>query len=334
MATEPPITQRTDDNPSATAPAQRRPLRIEQRNATVSRENRPHWMRTRFAQSAGVDELLELVSTQQLHTVCQEAVCPNLHECWSEREATFLVGGSVCSRRCDFCAIDTGRPQPLDRAEPARIAESVQRMRLRYATVTGVARDDLPDGGAWLYAETVHQIHTLNPGTSVEVLVPDLHADPERLECIFASHPEVFAHNIETVPRLFRSVRPAFAYARSLDVIAQANRAGLVSKSNLILGLGEQRSEISQTLRDLVEAGCQLLTVTQYLRPSAGHRPVSRWVHPKEFVEIRAEALALGFEGVLSGPLVRSSYRAGLLYKQARPAAPSRGIVGRTPRIR
>ncbi|HEX6686303.1 MAG TPA: lipoyl synthase, partial [Candidatus Limnocylindrales bacterium] len=240
-----------------------------------------------------------------------------IYECWEDKEATFLIGGDQCTRRCDFCQIDTGKPAEFDADEPRRVAESVKTMGLRYATVTGVARDDLPDGGAWLYAETVRQIHALLPGCGVELLIPDFNAEPGQLAEVFGSHPEVLAHNVETVPRIFKRIRPAFRYERSLDVITQARAAGLVTKSNLILGLGEERAEISQALRDLHEAGCELLTITQYLRPSARHHPVERWVKPEEFVELREEAEELGFAGVMSGPLVRSSYRAGRLYRQA-----------------
>jgi lipoic acid synthetase len=190
-------------------------------------------------------------------------------------------------------------------------------MGLRYATVTGVARDDLADEGAWLYAETIRQIHELNPNTGVEILTPDFSGNTDLLQQVFDAKPEVFAHNVETVPRIFRRIRPAFDYGRSLDVLRLARAQQLVTKSNLILGMGETRAEISHALRDLYDAGCDLLTITQYLRPSPRHHPVERWVHPDEFVELRAEAEQLGFLGVMSGPLVRSSYRAGRLYQQA-----------------
>jgi lipoic acid synthetase len=249
--------------------------------------------------------------------VCQEAGCPNIYECWEDREAPFLIGGDQCTRRCDFCQIDTGKPAALDTDEPRRVAESVQTMGLKYATITGVARDDLPDGGAWLYAETVRQIHAALPGCGVELLIPDFNAVPSLLAEVFDARPEVLAHNVETVPRIFKRIRPAFRYERSLDVLRQARAAGLVTKSNLILGLGEERSEVSQALRDLSDAGCELLTITQYLRPTPRHHPVDRWVKPEEFVELREEAEKVGFAGVMSGPLVRSSYRAGRLYEQA-----------------
>jgi lipoyl synthase len=261
--------------------------------------------------------LKSLVRREGLHTVCEEAGCPNIYECWEDREATFLIGGDQCTRRCDFCQIDTGKPAPLDRDEPRRVAASVQTMGLRYATVTGVARDDLEDEGAWLYAETVRAIHALNPGTGVELLVPDFSARPELLAQIFDAAPEVFAHNLETVPRIFKRIRPAFRYDRSLAVITAGRTAGLVTKSNLILGMGETREEVESALQDLHDAGCDLITITQYLRPSPRHHAVERWVKPAEFVELGQVAEQMGFAGVLSGPLVRSSYRAGRLYQQA-----------------
>jgi lipoyl synthase len=298
-------------------PEGRKMLRIEARNAETPIERKPSWIKTRAVMGPQYTELQQLVKSEGLHTVCQEAGCPNIYECWEDREATFLIGGDQCTRRCDFCQIDTGKPAALDTDEPRRVAESVQTMALRYATVTGVARDDLDDGGSWLYAETVRQIHALNPGTGVELLIPDFNAVPEQLDAVFASRPEVLAHNVETVPRVFKRIRPAFTYERSLHVISEARAVGLVTKSNLILGMGEERAEISQALQDLHESGCELITITQYLRPSVRHHPVSRWVRPEEFVELREEAEEIGFAGVLSGPLVRSSYRAGRLYQQA-----------------
>jgi len=295
----------------------RKLLRLEARNAETPIERKPEWIKTRARMGPQYRELQQLVKSEGLHTVCQEAGCPNIFECWEDREATFLIGGDQCTRRCDFCQIDTGRPQPLDREEPQKVAESVRTMGLRYATITGVARDDLSDGGAWLYAETVRKIHELNPDTGVENLIPDFNGRPDLLEEVFSSRPEVLAHNLETVPRIFKRVRPAFSYAGSLNVLTQARDYGLVTKSNLILGLGETREEVSQALVDLHEAGCDLITITQYLRPSPRHHPVERWVKPEEFVELSQEATEIGFLGVMSGPLVRSSYRAGRLYQQA-----------------
>ena len=299
------------------APNGRPLLRIEARNAEVPIERKPEWIKTRAKMGPEYTALRSLVSRESLHTVCQEAACPNIFECWEDREATFLIGGERCTRRCDFCNIDTGKPEALDRDEPRRVAESVRTMQLRYATVTGVARDDLPDGGAWLYAETIRQIHLINPGTGVEMLAPDFNGKSELLTEVFESRPEVFAHNLETVPRIFKRIRPAFNYERSLNVLKQASSFGLITKSNLILGMGETLEEISQALKDLRSVGCDLITITQYLRPSPKHHPVSRWGKPEEFVELSKEATALGFSGVMSGPLVRSSYRAGKLYSQA-----------------
>jgi lipoic acid synthetase len=299
------------------APEGRKLLRLEVRNSQTPIEKKPPWIKTRAKLGPEYRELKGLVRREGLHTVCEEAGCPNIFECWEDREATFLIGGDQCTRRCDFCQIDTGRPAELDRGEPRRVAESVQAMGLRYATVTGVARDDLPDGGAWLYAETVREIHAVNPGTGVELLIPDFNADPDQLAEVFSARPEVLAHNLETVPRIFKTIRPAFRYDRSLSVLSEARAAGLVTKSNLILGMGETPAEVETALRDLHEAGCDLITITQYLRPSVRHHPVDRWVKPEEFLAHKETAEAIGFAGVMAGPLVRSSYRAGRLYAQA-----------------
>ncbi|MBC7307892.1 MAG: lipoyl synthase, partial [Dietzia sp.] len=299
------------------APEGRRMLRLEARNAQTPIEKKPSWIRTRATMGPEYAELKNLVHKDGLHTVCEEAGCPNIFECWEDREATFLIGGDQCTRRCDFCQIDTGRPAALDREEPRKVAESVRAMGLRYATVTGVARDDLPDGGAWLYAETVREIHRLNPGTGVEVLIPDFNAVPDQLAEVFSARPEVLAHNLETVPRVFKRIRPGFRYDRSLSVLTRAREDGLVTKSNLILGMGETYEEAVEALQDLHDAGCDLVTITQYLRPSVRHHPVERWVKPEEFVALSEEAQRIGFAGVMAGPLVRSSYRAGRLWAQA-----------------
>jgi len=299
------------------APDGRKLLRLEVRNAQTPIEKKPSWIKTRAVMGPEYRELKSLVKREGLHTVCEEAGCPNIYECWEDREATFLIGGDQCTRRCDFCNIDTGKPADYDVDEPRRVAESVAAMGLRYATITGVARDDLPDGGAWLYAETVRQVHAALPGVKVELLIPDFDRDPDQLAEVFSSRPEVLAHNVETVPRIFRRIRPGFRYERSLGVLTDARAAGLVTKSNLILGMGETREEVSGALQDLHDAGCELITITQYLRPSPRHHPVERWVKPEEFVALREEAEEIGFAGVLSGPLVRSSYRAGRLFEQA-----------------
>ncbi|QZT54903.1 lipoyl synthase [Mycolicibacterium austroafricanum] len=305
------------------APEGRKLLRLEVRNAETPIERKPPWIKTRAKMGPEYKELKGLVRREGLHTVCEEAGCPNIFECWEDREATFLIGGEQCTRRCDFCQIDTGKPAELDRDEPRRVAESVAAMGLRYSTVTGVARDDLPDGGAWLYSETVRQIKALNPNTGVELLIPDFNADPAQLQQVFESRPEVLAHNVETVPRIFKRIRPGFRYERSLSVLTMARDYGLVTKSNLILGMGETPEEVREALVDLHRAGCDIVTITQYLRPSARHHPVERWVHPDEFVEHERYATGLGFAGVLAGPLVRSSYRAGKLYAQTIASRPT-----------
>lgn len=307
------------------APEGRKLLRIEARNAETPIERKPEWIKTRANMGPEYTRLRSLVKSEGLHTVCQEAACPNIFECWEDREATFLIGGEQCTRRCDFCNIDTGKPGPLDRDEPRRVAESVKTMDLAYATITGVTRDDLEDEGAWLYAETIRQVHEVNPNTGVEMLAPDFSGHRHLLNQVFETRPEVFAHNVETVPRIFKRIRPAFTYEKSLSVITMAREFGLITKSNLILGLGETPKEVSQALRDLHDAGCDLITITQYLRPTNKHHPVERWVKPEEFVNFADEAKSIGFLGVMSGPLVRSSYRAGRLYKQAMEARVTNG---------
>ena len=292
-------------------------LRVEARNAQTPIERKPEWIRTTAKMGPEFTQIHAMVKGEGLHTVCQEAGCPNIFECWEDREATFLIGGDTCTRRCDFCDIATGRPQPLDLDEPRRVAESVRSMGLRYSTVTGVARDDQPDGAAGLYAETIRQIHALNPNTGVEILPPDFGAVPELVGQVFDARPEVFAHNLETVPRIFKRIRPAFTYDKSLRVLSMAREAELVTKSNLILGMGEEDHEIEAAIRDLHDAGCDILTITQYLRPSPKHHPIDRWVKPEEFVHWSDVAQDIGFKGVMAGPLVRSSYRAGRLWATA-----------------
>nr|WP_281497469.1 lipoyl synthase [Ornithinimicrobium sp. F0845] len=292
-------------------------LRVEARNAETPIERKPEWIRTTAKMGPEYQELHSMVKSGGLHTVCQEAGCPNIFECWEDREATFLIGGDICTRRCDFCDIATGKPRAMDLDEPRRVAESVRQMGLRYSTVTGVARDDQPDGAASLYAETIRQIHLLNPNTGVEILPPDFGAVPELVSQVFDARPEVFAHNLETVPRIFKRIRPAFTYEKSLRVLTMAREADLVTKSNLILGMGEEDHEIESAIRDLHDAGCDILTITQYLRPSKLHHPIDRWVKPEEFVHWSDLAEEIGFKGVMAGPLVRSSYRAGRLWVQA-----------------
>jgi len=305
---------------TAVKPEGRKLLRVEARNAETPIERKPEWIRTKAKMGPNYNDLQSIVKTGNLHTVCQEAGCPNIYECWEDRESTFLIGGDQCTRRCDFCQITSAKPEGYDPAEPLRVAASVKQMGLRYATVTGVCRDDLPDEGAWLYAETIRQIHSMNPGVGVEMLAPDFSGKRELLQQLFDARPEVFAHNVETVPRIFKRIRPGFRYDRSLRVLTMSREAGLVTKSNLILGMGETRAEISGALRDLHDAGAELITITQYLRPNATLHPIDRWVTPEEFEELEQEAKEIGYAGVLSGPLVRSSYRAGRLYRTAMDA--------------
>lgn len=299
------------------APEGRRLLRVEARNAEVPVERKPDWIKAKVHMGPEYVGLKNTVKKSGLHTVCEEAGCPNIYECWEDREATFLIGGDICTRRCDFCDIATGRPLPLDLDEPLKVAQNIREMDLRYCTVTGVARDDQKDGAAWLYGETIRRIHELNPNTGVEILPPDFGAVPELVQQVFDARPEVFAHNLETVPRIFKRIRPAFTYEKSLRVLTMAKEQELVTKSNLILGMGEEDHEIDQALVDLHEAGCDIITITQYVRPSKLHHPIERWVRPQEFVEWSRRAEEIGFAGVMAGPLVRSSYRAGKLYAQA-----------------
>ncbi len=305
---------------TAVHPEGRKLLRVEAKNAETPIERKPAWIRTKAKMGPNYNDLQQIVRTGDVHTVCQEAGCPNIYECWEDRESTFLIGGDQCTRRCDFCQITSAKPDGYDPSEPLRVAASVKKLGLRYATVTGVCRDDLEDEGAWLYAETIRQIHAVNPGVGVEMLAPDFSGRPELLQQVFDAAPEVFAHNVETVPRIFKRIRPGFRYERSLDVLRMSRSQGLVTKSNLILGMGETREEISQALHDLYDAGTELITITQYLRPNATLHPIDRWVTPEEFVELEEEAKEIGYAGVLSGPLVRSSYRAGRLYRTAMDA--------------
>ncbi len=259
-------------------------------------------------------ELKDVMRGQSLHTVCEEARCPNIHQCWEAREASFLVGGEDCTRRCGFCNIATGKPKGYDTDEPRRVAEAVAAMGLNFAVVTGVARDDLADGGAWLYAETCRQIRARLPGCGVELLIPDFRGKPDALRIVTDAEPEVLSHNLETVRRLFRHVRPAFSYEGSLAVLERARAwmpAHCATKSNLILGMGETEDEVLEAMRDLRAVGTQILTVTQYLQPTHKHLALQRYVTPEEFARYERLGMAMGFDHVESGPLVRSSYKAG-----------------------
>jgi lipoic acid synthetase len=285
----------------------------------VRGERKPPWLKVRLGSGPNYTELKGLMRGLELNTVCEEAMCPNIHECWEEREATFLILGSRCTRRCGFCDVMTAKPDPVDREEPARIAEAVERMGLRFVVLTGVARDDLPDGGAEIWAETISEIRHRIPGCGVEVLPSDFKGGQADIATVIAAEPDVFAHNLETVPRLHTRIRPAFGYERSLEVlrIAKRMRPRQVTKSNLILGMGERTDEVEGSMRDLVEAGCDILTMGQYLQPTSFHLPVDRWVTPEEFDEHARVGEDLGIAHVEAGPLVRSSYHAGTQLRRA-----------------
>jgi lipoyl synthase len=288
------------------------------------RDRKPEWLRAPVTLGPGVRRLEQTVRDLGLVTVCEEAGCPNRSECWADGTATFMINGERCTRACGFCLVDTRHPQPLDADEPRRVAEAVERMGLTFAVVTTVARDDLPDEGAGAMAATVEAIHRRTPGVQVEVLISDCRGRPEALEAIFASGPEVLNHNVETVPRLQRAVRPSAGYARSLSVLARAAAAGLVTKSGLVVGMGETDDEIAATLADLAGVGVGIVTIGQYLRPTTHHLPVHRWVTPEQFEHYREVGTALGLAHVESSPLTRSSYHA----RQASAAADEATTTG------
>lgn len=281
------------------------------------RARRPEWLRIQLATPESFREVRRLVDRLDLNTVCQEARCPNIYECWGEHgTATFMILGDICTRRCGFCAVATGKPEPVDADEPARVAEAVEAMRLRHAVVTSVDRDDLPDGGARHWANVVRAIHERCPETGVEVLTPDFRNVPDALDVVLESRPEIFSHNMETVPRLYREARPGSRYGRSLELLAESARRrdagdyrGTI-KTSLMLGLGETDDELRATIRDIRGAGVQVLALGQYLQPTKQHLPVDRFVHPDEFAVLRDFALSLGFAHCEAGPLVRSSYHA------------------------
>ena len=279
---------------------------------------RPPWIRVRFRDSEKLRSLRELVKGQRLHTVCESAACPNLSECWSAGTATFMLGGKICTRRCGFCDVETGRPEPLEPEEPERVAQAIHSLGLSFAVVTAVARDDLSDGGAAHFARTIEAIRAQAPGCRVEVLIPDFKGCPEALTTVLDAEPDVLNHNLETVERLQRRVRPQAKYVRSLQLLARSRelRPAIPTKTGIMLGLGERHAEIQQTLEDILGVGCRLLTIGQYLQPSARHLPVERWVPPEEFGAWEHTARELGFDDVASGPLVRSSYRAEKLARR------------------
>jgi len=280
------------------------------------RTAKPPWLKARLPHALGTERVSEIIGGQRLHTVCESAHCPNMGECWGHGTATFMINGNICTRSCSFCAVYTGRPQALDRDEPRRVAEAARLMGLQYVVVTSVNRDELSDGGASNFAQTIRLLREQIPGVAIEVLIPDFRGVAAALEAVFATRPDVLNHNIETVERLYRRVRPQARYARSLEVIVQARAAGLTTKSGIMLGLGEEEEEIERTLRDLHAHGCSIVTIGQYLRPSEKHHPLVRYATPAEFERWRERGLAIGFQTVESGPLVRSSYHAHLSYRR------------------
>jgi lipoyl synthase len=279
-------------------------------SGTSRRKSLPSWFKVRVQSGPHYQEIRQLIQSHRLHTICEEARCPNIWECWNNRTATFLILGDICTRRCHYCSVTTGRPAEADQNEPQRVADAVKLLKLRHAVVTSVNRDDLADGGAAIFAETIQRIRRENPGCSVEVLIPDFQGRQADVESVMKAKPDILNHNIETVPRLFPSIRPQGKYRRSLEVLQWAKAMRGRTKSGLMTGLGESGDEIRQVLRDLREVDCEIVTIGQYLRPTLQHAPVSRYYTPEEFERFKNEGLALGFQHVESGPLVRSSYHA------------------------
>lgn len=277
---------------------------------TLIRTRRPEWLKVRIPSGEGYGRLKAIIDTHRLHTVCEEARCPNMGECWDAGTATFMILGDVCTRSCGFCAVKTGKPPVLDGEEPRRVAEAVKLLGVRHAVITSVNRDELHDGGAQIFAETIHQVRAANPGTTIEVLIPDFKGEESALDIVLNALPDILDHNTETVPRLYPRVRPQGQYPRSLELLSRARRRGFVTKSGLMLGLGEQKEEVVEVMKDLVAVRCDILTLGQYLQPTKEHLPVDRFVAPEEFEELKRLGLELGFRHVEAGPLVRSSYHA------------------------
>lgn len=274
------------------------------------RPSRPEWLKVRVPGGENFAHLKTLIDGQHLHTVCEEARCPNMSECWNAGTATFMILGDVCTRSCGFCAVKTGRPTTLDLEEPYRVANAMRVMGVKHAVITSVNRDELPDGGAAVFAETIRQARIVNPDVKVEVLIPDFRGVWWALDIIIEARPDILNHNTETVPSLYTTVRPQGKYERSLELIRRAKEAGMVTKSGLMLGLGEKIWEVLEVMNDLVDHGCDILTLGQYLQPTKDHLSVDRFVHPDEFRMLKAKGIAMGFKHVESGPLVRSSYHA------------------------
>jgi lipoic acid synthetase len=286
------------------------PLDDMRGNRVSARPRLPPWFKVRLQQGPDYRDIRQVVDRLGLHTICEEARCPNIWECWNNRTATFLILGDICTRRCHYCSVTTGKPLPVDHDEPSRVAQAVQAMRLQHAVITSVNRDELDDGGATIFAETIRQIRQLTPTCTVEVLVPDFEGSAPALQAVVDERPDILNHNIETVERLFPSIRPQGKYRRSIELLERAKQAGMTTKSGLIVGMGETEEEIRQVMRDLRSVGCDILTIGQYLQPTRDHLLVTRFYHPEEFVAFKTEARALGFRHVESSPMARSSYHA------------------------
>ena len=277
---------------------------------SAERPRLPSWFKVTAQTGPDYLDIKQTMDRLKLHTICEEARCPNRWECWNARTATFLILGDICTRRCHYCSVETGRPLAVDHGEPKRVAEAVQALGLRHAVITSVNRDELPDGGATIFAETIRQTRALSRGCTIEVLIPDFEGNEAALVMVCAEKPEILNHNIETVPRLFPSLRPQGKYQRSIELLRTAKQRGMTTKSGLILGMGETLDEARQVMRDLRAVGCDILTIGQYLQPTRAHLPVARYYDPSDFAALKDEGLALGFTHVESGPLVRSSYHA------------------------
>jgi lipoic acid synthetase len=283
---------------------------VQPSEAAVPAERRPEWLKVKIPTGETFGMLKQMIGSKKLHTVCEEARCPNMGECWGAGTATFMILGDTCTRSCGFCAVKTGRPGTIDLEEPARVADAIESMGIRHAVITSVNRDELADGGAGVFAETIRQSRARVPGLRLEVLIPDFKGKLELLQLIIDAKPDILNHNTETVPSLYRTVRPQGRYDWTLSVLAEAKRQGMTTKTGIMLGLGEEREELLATMRDLVDRGVDVLTLGQYLQPTKSHLPVVRFVHPDEFDELRDRGLEMGFRFVESGPLVRSSYHA------------------------
>jgi len=280
-------------------------------NKTVEKVNRrPPWLKARIPGGEKYAWVKKIIASRELHTVCAEARCPNIGECWNNGTATFMILGDTCTRNCGFCAVKTGKPTEVDTGEPYRIAEAIRAMEIRHAVITSVSRDDLSDGGAQIFAETIRQIRATSLGTRIEVLIPDFKGDESALDTVLSALPDVLNHNLETVPRLYGIVRPQASYQQSLAVLDRSMRRGCTTKTGLMVGIGETAEEVIAVMKDVRRVGCDILTIGQYLQPTKDHLPVARFVHPDEFKMFREKGLEMGFKHVESGPLVRSSYHA------------------------